>query len=168
MYTDRELCKDIVEWDINNWWRAIEKWNVNSVEGLDVLDLGARNGGMTLYFALMGGKVTCSDLDMKKLDEATGLHKKYNIEEQINYRAINAVEMDFEDRYDVITFKSVLGGVGCNDNYAAQRKMMGNIYNALKPGGKLYFVENLRGSRLHQLGRKIGRPWGRNLLSDAF
>lgn len=49
----------------------------------------------------------------------------------------------FESKYDTVSFKSVLGAIG-NINGMDKRKLaINNICRALKPDGKLYFVEIL-------------------------
>lgn len=66
-----DTMKDIIEWDIPNWSRAIKKWNkssgIASVKGKRVLELGGRSGGLSLYFALKGAEVVCTDLDLKRV-----------------------------------------------------------------------------------------------------
>ena len=49
---------------------------------------------------------------------------------------MNAVELDAVEEYDVICFKSVLGGIGYGGNKAAQETAVRNLYRALKPGGE--------------------------------
>ena len=162
---DRAIWKDIVEWDVNNWSRAIKYWdevepNLLNVEGKKVLDIGGRNGGMSLFWALRGAEVYCTDLDINGLKKAETLHKKYKVIEKIHYCKLDVLGLDDNDKYDIVTFKSVLGGVGRNNNYDAQVKMMWNIYNSLKTGGYCCFVENLAGSSIHMFLRKNLRKWG--------
>ena len=59
----QELKRDIIEWDIVNWWRFIEFIDQSGIEfeGKKILDIGGRNGGLSLYCALRGGTVICSD-----------------------------------------------------------------------------------------------------------
>ena len=54
-----------------------------------------------------------------------------------------------------MSFKSVLGGVGHHDNFDKQVAMFENIYQALKPGGSLFFCENLVASPLHMKAREL-------------
>ena len=53
----QELKRDIIEWDIVNWWRFIEFIDQSGIgfEGKKILDIGGRNGGLSLYCALRGG-----------------------------------------------------------------------------------------------------------------
>ena len=161
---DRQLRADIAEWDCINWGRAIRFWenshlgNFSDMAGKKVLDIGGRNGGLSLYWALKGADVECTDLHIGGFDRAKKLHKKYNLCKLITYKKIDVLDLNVENKYDVITFKSVLGGVGYNNNYANQVKMIQNIYRALKPGGFCIFAENLTGSDLHMWLRQKYRP----------
>lgn len=163
---DRQLIADIAEWDCINWGRAIQFWdNSHLVEfsdmvGKKVLDIGGRNGGLSLYWALKGAEVDCTDLNIEGFDKAKKLHKEYNVDNLITYKQLDVLDLCNENIYDVITFKSVMGGVGYNDNYANQVKMIRNIYRALKPRGCCIFAENLTGSKLHMWLRQKCRPWG--------
>lgn len=150
--------EDICEWDVENWGRAIRFWEINlpmdGVNGKKVLDLGGRNGGLSLYWALMGAEVVCSDLDDRVFDKAKKLHEKYGVSDRVTYCAIDATRIPYEEEFDIICFKSVLGGVGRNGQFFRQKEMMDSIYKALKKGGVCFFVENLKASPLHQFCRK--------------
>ena len=89
----KELIRDIVEWDTKNWWRAIEFWGINeekSLKGKKVLDIGGRNGGLSLYWALRGADVICSDLNESGFEQAKKLQKKYGVEKRVSYERIDA------------------------------------------------------------------------------
>lgn len=49
----RRIKRDIVEWDVVNWWKFIETIESKSIDckHKKVLELGARNGGLSLYYA---------------------------------------------------------------------------------------------------------------------
>ncbi len=68
----------------------------------------------------------------------------------IEYRDINAREIPYENQFDLVVFKSVLGGVG---DAAEQEVAMAGILRALKPGGRLLFAENIRGTVAHRAAR---------------
>lgn len=151
----------IMQWDINSWSHALHKWEKgidwNTVE--TGLELGAREGGLSLYLALKGKQTVCSDL-METQKRAEALHLKHGVENRIEYRDINAAEIPYENHFDVILFKSIIGGIGQNDNFAIQKQVFDQIYKALKPGGKLLFAENLVASPLHCWFRKKFTRWG--------
>ena len=136
---EKKLMTDVVEWEIPNWSRAIRFWDevtpIADLKGKKVLDIGGRNGGLSLYFALRGATVVCSDINEKGMEKARALHEKYGVEKNVRYEVIDATDIPYADEFDIICFKSVLGGVGYNDNYANQLKMMQSIHRALCGGG---------------------------------
>ena len=85
--------------------------------------------------------------------------------EKIKYEKIDALDIPYENKFDCISFKSVMGILGNHEerfkNLDAQKKMIVNISKALKKGGYLIFAENLKGSKFHQyIINKYG--WGKN------
>ncbi len=156
-----ELLTDVFEWDILNWSQALNVWTpvVHQLGGGKGLEIGARQGGPSLWLALHGFQMICSDVKDPQ-PTAQPLHQKYDVSERIQYKVINALEIPYENDFDVIIFKSVLGAIGGYGRtariYAAVRQM----YRALRPGGWLLFAENLAGSPLHRWGRKKLSPWG--------
>ncbi|GHV58162.1 hypothetical protein AGMMS49579_25160 [Spirochaetia bacterium] len=90
------------------------------------------------------------------------MHKKYKIHELITYQDIDATNIPYENYFDIIVFKSIIGGIGRNNNIAIQKKTFNEIYKALKPGGKLLFAENLAGSSFHQFLRRKFVKWGKS------
>ena len=156
-----QLAKDIIQWDIKSWSKALTYWDShtdwdNIQNGLE---LGGREGGLSLWLALKGKETVCSDLkDVKKTAEQ--LHLKHKISSLIKYQDIDATNIPYENHFDVIVFKSIIGGIGSNDNYEIQQKVFKEIYKALKPGGKLLFAENLVASKFHQQLRKKFVNWG--------
>lgn len=158
--TDK-LTSDIIQWDVNSWSEALKYWN-NNVNWSTVhngLELGGREGGLSLWMALKGIKTVCSDLHNVKIS-AFPLHNKYKVTNLITYQDIDATNIPYENHFDVIAFKSILGGIGRNDNIELQKNTFKEIYKALKPGGKLLFAENLAASPFHQKLRKKFVRWG--------
>lgn len=170
-----ELIKDIVEWDVKNWWRAIEYWEetkqFDDMKGKKVLDIGGRGGGLSLYWALKGAEVICSDVSGDSFENAKLLHQKYGVENKIKYEVIDATKIPYQNVFDMICFKSVLGGVGYDDNFDRQKQAMESIYAALNENGTLCFCENLIASPVHQFARKKFTGWGsrwRYLTTDEI
>ena len=167
---DKDYEAAVVEWDISNWSRAIDYFETKADNYIAsftdhpplALDIGARNGGLSLYWAKKGASVVCSDVTDSGFEKARELHKKYGVAHQIVYEKIDALHIPYKDKFDIITFKSVLGGVASNLNgYENARKMMQEIHRALKPGGTLFFVENLAGTRFHMFCREHFRRYGK-------
>lgn len=157
----QKRTKDIMQWDVKSWSKALSYWESNIVwdKVQNGLELGGREGGLSLWLALKGKTVVCSDLKNVK-ETAQQLHLQYNISSHITYQDIDATDIPYENYFDIIVFKSIIGGIGRNDNYDIQQKVFNEIYKALKPGGKLLFAENLKASSFHQRVRKRFVNWG--------
>lgn len=157
----KELRKDIIQWDVESWSKALNYWdkNIDWSKIQNGLELGGREGGLSLWLTLKGKEVICSDLkDVKKTAEQ--LHLKYNVSSLIKYQDIDAANIPYENHFDIIVFKSIIGGIGSNNNKEIQQKVFKEIYKALKPGGILLFAENLTASPFHRLLRKRYVNWG--------
>jgi SAM-dependent methyltransferase len=156
-----ELKKDIIQWDIKSWSKALSYWEsrIDWDKIQNGLELGGREGGLSLWLALKSKTMVCSDLNDVQLT-AEKLHLRYNISSLIKYQNIDATDIPYENYFDIIVFKSIIGGIGRNDNYEIQQRVFKEIYKALKPGGKLLFAENLIASPFHQRLRKRFVSWG--------
>ena len=156
----KELMKDIIQWDVKTWSKALNFWEkeVDWSQVQNGLELGGRQGGLSLWLALKGKEVVCSDLsDVKNTAEL--LHKKHHVVAHVSYEDIDTTQIPYENHFDIIVFKSIIGGIGRNDDLENQRKVFAQIHKALKPGGKLLFAENLVASRFHQKLRKQYITW---------
>ena len=137
------------------------------------MELGARNGGLSLYYALNGAEVLCSDVTKDfPSQRAIHLHEKYHLQDRITYAQIDALNIpeEYHRQFDVITFKSILGGIGSHDGTERESLAVRNIAVCLKPGGYVIFAENMQSSSVHQLFRRTRRYlWHyqteRNILS---
>lgn len=161
---DRELVRDIVQWDATNWAEALRYWE-RAIDwrgaARKCLELGAGGGGLSLWLALKGQDVVCSDLNGVG-EKALELHDRYRVRPSIRYEAIDALRIPYEGCFDVIVFKSMLGGIGRDDNKARQAAAMSEIRKALRPGGKLLFAENLSGAPFHRWARQSFVAWGKS------
>lgn len=152
----------MLQWDVASWRVALEIWDQAAVCRGDtqVLDLGARDGGLSLYFASKGCHVVCSDLKGPSR-AARVLHERYGVGHLVRYAAVDATKIAYpEASFDVVCFKSVLGGIGGVGGYAAQQQAVLEMHRVLRPGGKLFFAENLVGTRLHAFLRRRFVAWG--------
>jgi SAM-dependent methyltransferase len=157
----KETIADIIEWDIESWKKALEFWEekVDWSKIHSALELGGRRGGLSLWLAQKGIKCLCSDLENTEAT-AKPLHQKYGVESLVEYRDINALDIPYENHFDLVGFKSIIGGIGRDNNPQNQRKAFEEIYKALKPGGVLVFAENLSASLMHKTLRKKFVKWG--------
>ncbi len=158
----KELIADIVEWDIENWSKALYFWSKNidiKNKEYTCLELGGRRGGLSLWLALNANTVICSDLK-SPIKEASLLHSKYSVQDRIKYMSVDATDFDFENKFDIVIFKSILGSISINGNDVLKEKVINMIFKSLKPNGKLLFAENLESSNLHKVVRKRFLDWG--------
>lgn len=155
---------DIIEWDVPNWSQLIEYWLplLSSLpRDSKVLAIGERNGGLSLWLALMGFNVVCTDVT--DISERAGwLHKRYKVADRVSYRVFDVVNEEWEaGQYDVIIAKSVIGGLKAHRSdpstrtQQVQRQAVLNIHRLLKPGGYFFSAENLRGNMLLHIARRL-------------
>lgn len=157
----KELLSDILQWDIQSWSKALQYWedHVDWQSINHALELGGRQGGLSLWLATRNKQVICSDLHHVQ-EVAEALHIKYIFCNSISYEDIDASAIPYENKFDLIVFKSILGGIGKNNNYEIQKKVFREIHKALKPNGVLLYAENMVASPVHQFIRKKFVPWG--------
>ncbi|HET9031247.1 MAG TPA: class I SAM-dependent methyltransferase [Candidatus Aquilonibacter sp.] len=156
------MTADVLKWDVGNWSAALPYWERHGrlADGpLDCLEIGANQGGLSAWLATHGHHVLCSDLERCEAG-ARPLIERHGLLENVRFADIDATEIPYENRFDVIIFKSVLGGVGHNGEIERQRKAVASMYRALRPGGRLLFAENLSGSGLHKFFRSTFVRWG--------
>ncbi len=163
-FTNKRLMADIIQWDIKSWQEALRFWeeNVKWDKVRNALELGAHRGGLSLWLALKGKEVVCSDIgDPKRY--AQPLHNKYKVGDLIDYKAIDATSMPYENCFDLVVFKSIIGGIGIRGGLQKQQQVFNQIFKALRPGGYLLFAENLRATAFHMILRrafmKRGKDW---------
>jgi hypothetical protein len=77
---EKQVTKDSIQWDIKSWSKALEYWYTK----LDwdkincSLELGGREGGLSIWLALKGKKTLCSDIkEVKNTTEQ--LHILYSV-----------------------------------------------------------------------------------------
>lgn len=160
---DRPL-NTYVQWDVRNWSRALRFWleavGHQRLVDAEVLELGSRDGGLSLWLADQGARrVVCSDLH-GPADSARALHAESGVANRIEYAAIDATAIGVTAAFDVVAFKSVLGGIGGLGGTRAQAQAVASIHKALRPGGVLLFAENLSASPLHAALRRRFVAWG--------
>lgn len=154
----KEQIKDIIQWDVSNWKKALSFWeqHFKITPGMKVLALGERGGGLSLYFALMGCEVVCTDYrDFP--EETKKLHEKHGVSSKITYAQADIRKLDFADAtFDIVVFKSVMGAI---DSAESQLKAIHEITRVLKKGGAFLFAENSTASFFHRRMRKIFVKW---------
>ena len=70
---------------------------------------------------------------------------------------------EYEGKFDIITFKSVLGGIGSYGNIEREKKVVEAVKFMLKDNGYLILIENMQATWLHKVLREhfsgCGRRW---------
>lgn len=162
MSSNDTLLANVIEWDVHNWGTALTYWTRHSRRGFAgcrALEVGGRNGGLSLWLALQGAEVVCSDLRGFQ-ESALRLHREYGVADRISYVKLDATSMPYRDCFDVIAFKSVLGGIGSRERPDRQVVAVREMHQALRQDGELLFAENLVASPVHAYFRRRKRKWG--------
>jgi SAM-dependent methyltransferase len=154
------LREDIVGWDVVSWSRALDYWDPafsGDPGSLHALELGCGgNGGLSLWLANKGCRVTCSGYQGVEQAARTA-HRAHGVEHLIRYETVDARAIPFHETFDLVCFKSMLGRIVEGGSLEIARGVVAQILQALKPGGRLLFAENLAASRLHHALRQ---RWG--------
>jgi SAM-dependent methyltransferase len=163
LHLSPSLQRAILEWDVQTWSHALYLWEnhlPHNLKGLKGLEIGARRGGLSLYLAIKGAHMICSDLHSPEA-AASPLHQRYQVKSHVSYQAVNALALPFPDQsLDLIACKSVLGGLKRNNQADLKQMALREIQRVLKPGGYLLLAENLAGSQAHLFLRQRFQAWG--------
>lgn len=160
---EKRLRREVFEWDIVNWSVAANFWEKRLTRPLNearVLEIGACDGGLSLWFALKGANCVCADMRDHSRD-AHEKHMRYGVAHKIQYEKLDARQIPYKERFDVVAFKSVLGGARGYFGDQAHIQIISEILKCLKPRGQVLFAENLAACRLHRLARKHFVKWGK-------
>jgi SAM-dependent methyltransferase len=149
---------DILGWDVVNWSQGLKFFESRLPARSDdscalELGCGSAGGGLSLWLALKNFRVTCSG--HREVSEVVkSVHVNYGVHPLVSYEAVDALATPYVGHFDVICFKSMLGGIVCNGSMKSADKAVAEIKRALKPGGKLLFAENLQATQIHHKFRK--------------
>jgi len=147
---------DVLGWDVRTWAPALHIWDraLTDLGGapLRALEVGAGPGGPSVWLAMKGHRVLCTNLAATE-SMARPLAERFGVVDRIEFRDVDLLEgLPHREEFDVVVFKSVLGGLG--DDPANARAVIEDLRLALRPGGLLLFAENIRGCWLHRLARR--------------
>lgn len=154
-----DFLRDVVGWDVVNWSRAPAFWDRHlpaSLEGATALEIGCgRRGGVSLWLAARGARVVCSD-HRPPAASARELHARHGLDDAITYETLDARDLPdrYRGRFDVVAYKSVLGGVVRGGSLEDARRVVAGLHGALRPGGVLLLAENLTATPLHRAARR--------------
>lgn len=155
--------KNILAWDVYNWSGALKYWEgfLKSKLKLECLELGANKGGLSLWLASKGHHVICNDIRPVS-DEVIQYHKQFYYTGKIDYESFDAVSIPYQNKFDLMILKSVLGGVGRDGNNKRIEMAIKEIHKALKPEGLFFFAENLKATKFHSFFRNNFMHWAKD------
>lgn len=162
--TPGPTLREVFQWEVRSWARAIPLWeeHIPPERPLRALGIGEREGGLSLWLAVKGIDVVCSDLNTFPEMTRT-LHERHGVQMHITYAQADATALPFPDgSFDIVFFKSVVGALGSKEKQAQAILEMHRVLKsatAYGPGGVLLFAENLHGSPLHRWLRKRFVAW---------
>ena len=148
----KQVNSDIIGWDVINWSNALYFWEKTSHHNLSnsyALELGAGfSGGLSLWLTLKGSRVVCSTKG-SILASVIACHRKYQLQDKIEYEDVDILNMAYNEKFELIMLKSVLGGLNGSPKLEKQHQAIAQIYKSLKPGGEFLFAENIVSTPLH-------------------
>ena len=148
-----DALREFVEWGGSAWEEQVEagiRW-LGDLDGLRVLDVGTRRGGMAMYFATQGAQVTALDISSETFNDARARARERGVEDKVEFREYSGLLEDLPGGYDVVFAKSTLVLMGDIDLVA------GALAGCLVPGGRLLAIENAQGPLLVHVARIIRR-----------
>lgn len=146
-----------------NWSRVLDYWELHTKlinDQYTALEIGAGKGGLSYWVASKGFEVYCTDLqNPEHCIKNQFKDKDSDILKKIKYQSLDVLNFKCSEYYDLVFFKSVLGGLRSKHNINTTQTAIRNIHSALKMGGELWFAENIESSIFHQLLRKKFTKW---------
>ena len=152
---------DIIQWDVRNWGRALGMWDqwIPDVRGSRVLDIGARDGGTSLYWAARSsGRLLRRG---GRRPAARQLHARYAVAESVTYAKIDALRIALADAtFDVVCSSQSLVASAVRGAMKASSRPCGRC-TACSNRGAAWCSENTSASPLHRSARRRSVPWGK-------
>ena len=141
---------------IRDFSYIVELLSLESTKHLSVLDLGCGSGWTSIFLAKLGCSVTGVDISEEMIDIAKENAKKENNlpKGKIKFVAADIEKISFKNQFDRVLIYDGLHH--CPD----EKKVLKNIFKALKPGGMVLVVEpNKRHGRdknVQEISKKFG------------
>ncbi|MAE70868.1 MAG: SAM-dependent methyltransferase [Gemmatimonadetes bacterium] len=130
---------------LENRWILRE---MGDLRGKSILDVGAGLGESSVYFALQGADVTCTDLSPGMVDFAERLAKRHGVE--VRGKVTTAEQLDVDaGAYDFVYVANLMHHV------TRRRDTFGAIHRALRPGGRFFTWDPLAYNPVINVYRKM-------------
>jgi 2-polyprenyl-3-methyl-5-hydroxy-6-metoxy-1,4-benzoquinol methylase len=142
-----------VEWGQRGWRTllstALNEFVGTELQGAKVLEIGARYGRMSCFFALLGAEVWAVDANPDYLRIAAAEAAKWGVQTctHFDYAHRGALSGIQDGFFDLVFTKSVLVTIPELGGY------LGVLSSKLRPGGKVVFLENAYGNSFFHLLR---------------
>ena len=131
-------------WD----WRQFGARLLGKVEGQSLLDMGCGMGEESVYFALLGARVTAIDISPVGIMIAQKRAAFNGVAERVHAAQMRADKTEFADAsFDVVHGFGILHHIGMPGGLQEVKRL-------LKPGGRALFFEHLGNSALIERIRK--------------
>ena len=149
-----ENLRHFTEWGGGGWVRltdlALDQFLGRKLEGLRVLEIGSRSGGMSCLFGLLGADVLGVDVNPRWMPLARNQARRWNVHERVSFLCYNGnLDVLPERAFDVVFTKSVLVGI------PGLSPFLEKLARRLTTDGKFVFLENGLGSPFLQLVRHL-------------
>jgi len=137
---------------IRDFSYIVELLSLEGTKHLSVLDLGCGSGWTSIFLAKLGCSVTGVDISEEMITIAKENAKKENL--KIKFIVADVEKINFKNQFDRVLIYDGLHH--CPD----EKKVLKNIYKALKPEGMILLVEpNKRHGRdknIQEISKKFG------------
>ena len=121
---------------------------LGALKGKKLLDIGAGLGESSVYFALLGARVTTVDVSPRMVEKAIELGKKYGVELEGVVSGAEDLKVS-EGEYDVIYIANTIHHVHDHSRLSEQ------MSRALKPGGIFFSCDPLAYNPVINVYRKM-------------
>lgn len=108
-------------------------------EGIRVLDMGCGGGGLMIRIAKVNPNCSCVgvDVDRHGIELARTNIAKAGLDDRVSASLMDGGEIDFADEFELVTMFEVLHEMPLE----VRPQVLANCYKALKPGGRLFIVD---------------------------
>lgn len=130
--------------------RVFELMDLAQLAGKTILDVGCGNGQYSVFFAMLGARVSGIDITPVGVEMGRKTAAANGVADRCRFSVQNAAKLDFADgEFDIVLLHEVLHHTVKYPGVKAE------ILRVMKPGGLLVCAEGLYGNPLVQMGRNV-------------